>query len=167
MRTVRRIGLHVLIVAFLLLQTEAFLHTMFRQEFGIFPWRLTRYFYALMAPYPGYKVWNYELVAEGKKDGEWRVIDLLPYYPGYTRGQRNTRNGMISVYWQSQERNDPGLIARKYGELAISVQSHEAEHGNAYDAVRIWREDWPMSPNGYEALRLPQFSSRVLLGQTP
>lgn len=163
-----RIFTHLVILLFLVVQLDAFVYTMSHRHVGLFPWTVTRFFYALMAPYQGFKEWNEEVVAEGQRsDGTWEQIDLQRYYPTYTRGQRVTRQLLTTVEWQGARRGDPQLLTRRYAALAEQLRSRESASGRSYVSIRLWREDWPVSPDGYAALRLPAFTSRTLLVQAP
>jgi hypothetical protein len=166
--TARRIAAHVIIVAYLLLSLEAFTYTMFRRHIGMFPWPLAGYFYAMMAPYQGYMRWNFDFLAQGKRpDGTWEMIDLLPYYPSYSRGQRNIRQSLLMVRWKGERQHDPEMLHQRYKDLARLLQQQEARQGRPYDGIRLWRQDWPMSHEGYEALREPIYSQFMLIAELP
>ena len=164
----RRIAAHLLVIFFLAITLDAFAYTMFRVHSGVLPWGVVRYFYALMAPYQGFRIWNMDLLAEGKReDGSWERIDLAPYYPSYSRGQTNVRQELLMLHWRGQAWGDPTFRHRTYESLALRLQQEEAKRGRPYVAIRLTWEEWPPSPAGYEFLRRDPYMKRWPLAQIP
>lgn len=139
---------------YLFFTANAFAYTIAQRS--LLPRRVVRYFYGMMAPYQGYSTHNFELVAEGKaEDGSWKVINLLPYFPGST-GERTFREFLLSRRAQNEAATQQG-----YANLAEQVRLKEAEYGRIYSEVRLSFDTWPMAPDGYETLRLVTFTHRV------
>jgi hypothetical protein len=164
----KRIALHLFIVAYIALTLDAFSYTMFRRWSGLLPWSIVRYAYALMAPYQGLRMTNTDMVAEGKRrDGIWETINLDPYYPSYSLGQKNVRQEMLFVKWSGIFWNDEGLRQRQFTKLARMLREREGWRGRHYDAVRLTWEEWPPSPAGYDFLRTEPFITRVPVAAHP
>lgn len=150
----KRIASNVIIVLFLYLTADAFLFSLLRMHLPFIPYDLACYHYGMMAPYQGYNTENWELVAEGIfPDGSREQIDLHRFIP-FSRGQFNVRGGLIP--FRDQTYSHP---IGKYGEVADQLHLLLPQ----YAAVLLYFETWPMSPGGFEYLRIPFFVSRELL----
>jgi hypothetical protein len=122
------------------------------------PQDLVVFVYSTMAPYQGYNRDNDELRAQGQlPDGSWETIDVRRYYP-LGHGWESLRMRLRS--FRTKEFDDPsevpGLLAR-YEDLGRLLLAAERRRGMPYESVRLTWESWPLSPLGYDALRLPAF----------
>lgn len=150
----RETCLSTMIALYLLLTANALSYTLFRAS--LFPTRIIRYFFGMMAPYQGYSTRHLELVAEGEtSEGAWERIDLLPYFPGST-GERTFRQFLLSMRVRGDDAARDG-----YRRMAEEIRSREAENGRIWTAVRLSMETWPVSPDGFETLRVPAFTRRL------
>ncbi len=141
------------ILAYLFLTFCAWTYTLFR--WSPLPWHAERFFFGMMAPYQGYSLQNVEMVAEGKRaNGTWERIDVQSYFPG-SRGERNFRSFLLDF----RTSDEAAKIA--YKKFAGLVRTHESIHGKLYDEVRITFDAWPVSPEGWYAMRKPPFVQRV------
>src|SRR3989344_8507561 len=118
--SLRRVLTHTLIITYLFLTAYAFFFTMVRQKISIVPEGVLHFFYGMMAPYQGYTTYNFDLLAEGKRDdGTWERIDLDPYYP-MIRGHQVMFRRLRSFYTEDKAR-----WKEKYTELAKLLRLHE------------------------------------------
>jgi hypothetical protein len=148
----RRLITNIFLIPYLLLTAYAFFFTMVRIELPAIPHRVLFFFYGMMAPYQGYTTYNFDLLAEGKKvDGVWERIDLDPYYP-MILGHRVMFRRLRSFHAAGE-----ALSKQKYTELAMLLQKHEAEKGRTYESIRLMWQTWPMSTDGWDALRREPF----------
>lgn len=163
---------HAFVLIYLTITLSAFLFTMTKKEvFPFIPWRVTRYAYGMMAPYQGYSEYNVDLLAEGKRNEPglvlrlrpasqgsaqddmgsnetWEVIDLDPYYPMMHRGSAIMYKRLRSFLVDGED-----IHKQKYDELASLILKQERARGRAYEAVRLTWEEWPRSPEGFDAMR--------------
>ena len=143
----RAILLNSILLAYLAITLAGFLFTMFRVRLPL-PWILIRWSYNMMAPYQGDTDFNEELVAEGLAANDvWARIDLSPYLP-FGDGERNVR-----MYLRSFRKSEDELALGAYQELAKQLFAREKDQGKAWMAVRLTWEEWPRSPEGFDALR--------------
>jgi hypothetical protein len=159
---VRRGLRHAGILFYLLVTFAAFLFTMTRVRVPVLPWPLVAFSYGMMAPYQGYHPWNGDLRAEGlAASGGWERVDLSPYFP-FGRGEANIRTFFLTfrARGESELRDQERKFARQ-------VWVRESESGRTYRHLRMWREQWPASPLGFDALRREPFVTTELLSQVP
>lgn len=145
----RTIILNAILLAFLAVTIAGFLFTMLRIRLPL-PWILIRWSYNMMAPYQGDTDINEELVAEGLTDqGTWSRIDLAPYLP-FGPGERNVR-----MYLRSFRSSEDELAVGAYKTFAAKLLEVENTYqgGRPWKAVRLTWEEWPRSPEGFDALR--------------
>ncbi|MBI1813004.1 hypothetical protein HY285_02045 [Candidatus Peregrinibacteria bacterium] len=148
---------NAIVVAFLAITGSAFLFTMTRVALPV-PRPLLLFSYGMMAPYQGDDEWNNALIAEGRlPDGTWQSIDLDRSFP-VGRGERTIRERLQGVRFFAKEK-----VQQAYSAFAVQLLTHERERGATYTAVRLWNDDWPRSPGGYEQLHLPAFTTRTFL----
>lgn len=163
-----RIALHAVILFYVAVTLDGFAYTMLRVHSSVLPWGIVRYAYAAMAPYQGFRPWNMDLVAEGLRDDSlWEAIDLLPYYPAFSRGQINVRQQLLALRWRAQDTGDDALVDRAFTSLAEMIREREAAQGRVYSRVRLTWVEWPVSPAGYAFLRNPLFLRTTPLTPTP
>jgi hypothetical protein len=159
MRVVLR---HTIILAYLLITGAAFIYTMTGIALPV-PWHLLRWSYGMMAPYQGDTDWNADIRAEGKlPSGSWETIRLQPYYKPFGHGEEMSRKYLV----QEAATNIAGK-EQLYRKIAEQLLTHQKRAGKEYTTVRIWRDRWPRSPEGFEAQRLPAFTETVLLTEVP
>ena len=158
----KRVLLEIVVIVFLVGTAAGMSLTLFRYHIPGVPLFVAKFHYRLMAPFQGYDRQNVELVADGKDaDGTWRQINLDPYFP-YGRGERSLRAALLSFKFRGK---DVQLAA--YHRMALRIQELEQERGRAWSSVRLVAEYWPMSSDGYLALRTPANVDRKLLTETP
>ena len=152
---------HLVIICYILVTFAGFCYTMFRVWIPGVPRKLTIFSYGMMAPYQSYRTFNEELIAEGRvPGGAWEEINLDPYLP-YIRGEKAHRSYLVSFRYGGKD------IDEKYREYARRVQQLEAQRGREWSGVRLTLEKWPMSPAGYEYLRVDTFAERNIVSQIP
>lgn len=148
----RRVLLHTSIAAYLIFTASGFLYTFARYDFPGVPHVLTHISYGMMAPYQADSEWNIGLRADGQlMDGTRERIDLHRYYPVGT-GERSAREVLIGIRHGGDE-----ALQKAYRSLAEQVMAHEADRGREYLSVTLLLEEWPRSPEGYEALRVAPY----------
>lgn len=104
---------------------------------------ITIFMYGMLAPYQGHSVTTEAFLAEGFADGEWREIDLAPYYPVLT-GERSMREWHVYANWAQYESND--AIYRAYAE---KLRALEAAAGREYEQVRLSWIQWKPTETDY------------------
>ena len=154
----------VILLCYLAITGAAFVYTMTRVT--LLPWPLIRFSYATMAPYQTYSRENEAVWAEAQGgDGQWRKVDLSPYYPeGF--GEANLRTYFLPDHWSETEKNEP-VLRRDYAALAAQLLRVLQAKGEQVTAVRLWLDEWPLSPGGFEADRHWPTLRTSLLAQVP
>jgi hypothetical protein len=151
---------HLLIIAYLAVTFAGLTYTLLRVRLPL-PWTLVRYSYGMMGPFESYNSKNPELVAEGlTREQTWEPIDLGTYFPTL-RGERSARMHLLSYHFE----RDWDVRMAAYTSWALQVLKHEQEEGREIVSVRLFWEEWPVSPAGYEALRTPVFAERQFITQ--
>jgi hypothetical protein len=152
-RPLRRGVENAIVVLFLAVTLNGFLLTVWRIYLKFIPYWPTYLSYSAMAPYQAGGPTYLALAAEGEvADGEWREIDLVPYYP-LARGRHDVR--MLEVGWLRLA-SGPSMSAdesyeRKFRKLAQRLRRLEAERGRPVARVRLSWDEWPSSPWGRDA----------------
>ncbi|MDP7069546.1 MAG: hypothetical protein QF815_03380 [Candidatus Peribacteraceae bacterium] len=158
----KRFLLEVVVIAFLTGTVVGFCVTLFRYSIPYYPIVLRNYHYGMMAPFQGYDRMNIELIAEGKSEnGQWERIDIDQYLP-YGRGEKSMRAGLTSFRFKGKE-----ALADAYRRIALRMQQLEQDRDRTWSSVRLATEKWPMSKDGYEALRNESNITRIDLVQIP
>ena len=153
---------NIIILSFLVVTVSGFLLAVFGIRVPFVPTVLTNFSYQTMAPYQGFTTYHTEILAEGKTaNGSWQRIDLTPYVAGAS-GERIVRMQMNSF----RKHGDDALITA-YKKRAQQILTIEVRQGKPYKAVRISREQWPLSPAGYNFLHLPAFTDRLHIATYP
>jgi hypothetical protein len=145
-----------IIFFYLSVTVAAFIYTMTRIAV-VFPKPLIMIAYGMMAPYQADSEWNTDFIAEGYRDGAWQRIDLGRYYP-FGFGETNVRKHLITFHWR-----DPESEQRARASMALQILAHERARGNSYASLRIIREEWPRSAEGFDALRKKPFINAQIL----
>ena len=146
---------HLVIYVFIASTLSGFSYAWFRYKIPGVPKFFRQWSYGMMAPYQTYRTKNEELVAEGRIGNEWKRIDLDQYLP-YIRGEKAMRSYLVTF----RKRGDDYWPA-KYVEYGEKVQMMEALRGREWEEVRLFLEQWPMSPEGYEYLRKVEFIEKT------
>jgi hypothetical protein len=151
---------HAVIIAYLCITLGGLAFTLWRIEIPLLR-TFARFSYQTMSPYQGYRTVHQDLVLEGRTaTGEWETISVERYLPG-RRGERFVRSGFLSF----ANRGDAALHAA-YDRFALRVQHAEVAAGRSYATVQVYQEQWPISPDGIDALRMPPHVVRTLVGST-
>lgn len=154
----RPVLLQAVVIGYLAWTACAFVLTMTKIQ--LLPMGILRWSYGMMAPYQGDTPWNADFAYEGRlPSGTWETIDIDHYFP-QQQGERNVRK-FIRTY----QAEGPAAHTEKFTEFAQILLGHERDRGKQYDAVRIWYEEWPRSPAGYQALHLSTFTTRQFVTQ--
>ncbi len=149
------------IALYLFFTAYAFFFTMVRIELPFIPNRMLHFFYGMMAPYQGYTIENFDLLAEGKKGENWERINLDPYYPMILGNQVMFRR-LRSFHAESEE-----VSRKKYAELATLLLKQEKEKGQAFERIRLTWQAWPMSIRAWDALRRDPLIKNYPLTEVP
>ena len=151
----------MIVIVYLVITAAAFVYTMTRMQ--IFPQTVISWSFGMMAPYQGDTDWNAVLVAEGKMpSGQWRRIDLDPYYAPFSHGE-----GLIRRYFFHDGTFGTSGNSARYRQLGERLLAVENSKGAAYTAIRFTLEKWPRSPEGFEAKHVPAFTTVVPLVTVP
>ncbi len=154
----KRLFLHGVILLYLAVTALALVYTLFLRT-PLWSWPVVSYAVGMMAPYAGYQEEVGDLIAEGiQADGSRVQIDLEPYYP-YLAGETNFRR---YLRFKANPEHLP-----KYRSLALQLKNLEAKKGNAYDAIELFWEEWPASPDSTTALHSLTFTKRTFLLRAP
>lgn len=144
------------VVFYLAVTCAAFIYVMTRIRV-LFPEPVVIFAYGMMAPYQADSEWNTDFIAEGLQGTAWHPIDLAPYYP-FGFGETNVRKHLITFHWRGAESDQ-----RARASQALQILALERRRGHSYTAVRIIQQQWPRSPEGFDALRKkPYMTSEVL-----
>ena len=151
----------LVVVCYLVITAAAFVYTMTRER--LLPQPVISWSFGMMAPYQGDTDWNAVLVAEGKlTSGAWQRIDLEPFYRPFSHGE-----GLIRRYFfHDGTFGTPGNTTR-YRQLGEALLRLEQRAGHPFTAIRFTLEQWPRTPEGFEAKHLPQFTKVIPLVTVP
>lgn len=129
--------------------------------------KISHFSYATMAPFQVFDRENAEIIADGlQRDGSWVSISLKQYLP-LPQGERYAWTALWSIAVQKSDvQDDPGRMPG-YRRMAELLLQQERKRGNPLTAVRLVVETWPISSEGYLALRHPPFLQRTLIVQVP
>lgn len=129
--------------------------------------QISTFSYATMAPFQAAMAENAEIVADGlREDDVWAPIPLEQYLP-LPPGERMGWTALWSIALErSDPQDDPGRIPG-YRRMAELVLLQKQRKGTPLSAVRLSLETWPVSPEGYLALRHPPFTQRTLIVEVP
>jgi hypothetical protein len=158
---VKRLLQHTFLLFFLSLTAIALHYTIVRVDVPFIPWPILRFHHGLMAPYQGHTIYNQDLLAEGKIDGIWEAINLDPYYP-MILGNRIMTRRLRRFEWEGET-----LWKEKHQELAHLLLGHEQRNGKGYQSVRLTWQEWPRSPEGWDAMRDDEHVTDYFLAETP
>lgn len=153
---------HLVVVVFIAMTISGMSYTLFRYKLPGVPRSVRQFSYGMMAPYQTYRTHNEQLTAHGKHpDGSWEVINMDEYLP-YVRGERAMRSYLLTFRVQGDE-----VLYTKYTEFAEQVKRLELDRGREWEAIKLTIQVWPMSPAGYEYLRIDPFIESEFLVQIP
>ena len=155
----KRIVQHAIVVAYLAITLAALFRTLFGVYPPFLPERLVYTSYAMMAPYQAKSDLNAQLRIEGKMpNGDWIDIPLTRYIP-FGRGERSYRSYMPGIRFTR-----PDILEESYEQFARDILRWEHHHGSTIESVRLFWDQWPLSPDGFEALRkAPDLDSHLLV----
>lgn len=150
-----------LVALYLTLTSLAFLYTMSHAAVLLRVPGLV-FSYGMMAPYQGVERKATDIRAEGMDDhGAWRTIDLTPYYP-VGSGETIARRYLFPFRAEGDEE-----MKDAYARMAAQLLRHEAERGTRWKKIRVSWQEWPLSTEGYEALRHAPFVTSTVLAEIP
>jgi len=159
--TLFRVFQHCIILGYLTVTASGLLYTLSRASLPI-PTALTDVSFKMVAPYHGYSPLNMDLIAEGTRgDGTTETINLDPYFP-FVYGEKQQRKRLRSFRVQG-----PEIHGEKYKELARQLLEKERMRGHAYESMRLSWHQWPASPEGFEALHLPEYTEVFPITEVP
>jgi len=154
----KKILAHTFILCYVAITFFAALFAFTKKQITPIPWPIIRYSYGMMAPYQGYSTTNVDLLAEGKEeDGTWKTIDLDPYYP-MIRGTQVMYRRLRSFHAQGAK-----VHKEKYTELAELLLGKEG----TYESIRLTWQEWPVSPEGWDANRTNDLITDYFITQVP
>jgi hypothetical protein len=149
---------HAIVLFFLAVTAGGLAYTVFRIDVPVLH-TFARFSYQTMSPYQGYQSVHRDFAIEGQTSaGDWERIPVSRYMPG-RRGERFVRSG-----FQSFANRGDAAKRDAYNRFALRVRYAEASDGRMYDVVHVFVEEWPLSPNGIDALRMPPHLNRTLAG---
>ncbi len=153
---------HLFIFAYVSVLLSALIFAMTRTA-PLWPKEVFYHFYAMMAPYQSDSDINTDIVAEGlNRGGRWEKIDLNLYFP-QGLGEANARRKLEGVESLKTEED----LQKGYRQLAAQVRALEAKNKRSYSAIRLYRDTWPKSHAGFEALHTPENTTHAFLLQVP
>lgn len=133
---------HALVVSYLVVVALGTAQAVKRTDFVPLG-RITIFMYGMLAPYQGYLVTTEGYVAEGSIDGEWKKIDLAPYYP-VLAGERSMREQHTYANWAHFPSSEDAY--RAYAEKLLAV---ERDAGRPYEQLRLSWIQWRPTPAGF------------------
>ena len=153
---------HTLIASYIFITFFAALFAFTKKQVSPIPWQVLRYSYGMMEPFQGYSTTNVDLLAEGLNDkGEWKTIDLDPYYPMILGTQIMYRR-LRSFSFLGEE-----MHKQKYTELAELLLEREKRRGNQHPSIRLTWQEWPADPKGWDAKRASEDTINHFITQIP
>ena len=143
-------------VLYLTVTAAALLFTLPGVQLPFLPYGVLWYAYGMMAPYQYHEGYNQDLRVEHQEiDGHWEIIDHHQYVP-FLRGERVVRSRLVTF-----ERRGAEAHRQAYCAWADVVRKEK----NIQGAIRFTWEQWPQSPRGFEALRIPEHTSSSFLAE--
>jgi len=147
---------HALVASYLMIIALGAAHSVRKLDpvpFG----RVTIFFYGMLAPYQGYSEVSEGYLAEGLADGEWRAIDLSPYYP-VLPGERSMREWHTYANWAHYPSEESAH--RAYAERLLAL---EGAAGRYHDAIRLSWVQWRPRPHAFRVGFDEPIQSRLLV----
>lgn len=149
MKTQRIVG-HIFFGYFLLISIATFVYTVSRVALPVPPWWLVDFNFGVVGPFQRYNDFNQEVIAEGLlDDGTWERIDIIPYMPVALPSERSFR---LRLDFLSEK---PAERTAGHRTIAETILAKERAQGHPYTSVRLVIEAWPVSTEGFEAMRKP------------
>ena len=110
---------------------------------------LSEFSYGMLAPFQGDSDINAEVVLIAEEaGGATRILPVGRFFQGEL-GERTAR----SLLEQLKGRGELSALQEIYDPMLSQMLQHERERGHPYVSLSLYKEEWPKSAEGYEALR--------------
>lgn len=134
-----------------------------RRGLPFVPRALTVFAYGTIAPYQGYASESFDWGVSGlSENGTWEAIDTSAYEP-FIRGEGIYRHFRMLFRFEG---TDAELKAH-FERLADQIRKLEAARGKTYGPIRFEWWEWPISPEGYDALKREPFLKKTFVTDVP